>query len=231
MSGRRRSSTTQSQGFSRKRRERARAGIGRHDLDVVVIEKLADAELFGLVVLDDQEALAARLGVFLDLRQRRADALGGGRLVDEGEGAARQRVLAVFVQRDDLDRDVARQRIVLELAQHRPAEHVRQEDVERDGRGLILLGEIERLGAARGDQDLEALVARQIDQHARVMRVVFDDQKNGVAGLEIEPVVRQLLDDPLLGRGLQRRRRTILRRPQRRAARPSVRNISAADKA
>ena len=26
------------------------------------------------------------------------------------------------------------------------------------------------------------------------MRIVLDDQKNGVAGFEIEPVVRQLLD-------------------------------------
>ena len=92
-------------------------------------------------------------------------------------------MLAVLVQRDDLHRDVPRQRIVLELAQHGPAQHVRQEHVERDRRRLELLGEIQRFGAARGDQHLEALVAREIDQHARVMRIVLDDQEDGVARL------------------------------------------------
>ena len=116
-------------------------------------------------------------------------------------------MLAVFVQRDDLDRNVPRQRVVLELAQHGPAEHVGQEDVERDRGGLELLGQIQRLRAARGDQDLEALVAGEIDQHARVMRVVLDDQEDGIARFEVEPVIRNLLDDALLRRGRHRRRR------------------------
>ena len=165
------------------RRECAGAGIGGDDLDVVVAEQFGDAHLLGGIVLDDQQALAARLGVFLDLRQRRADAFGRGRLVDEGKRAARQRVLAVFVERDDLHRNVPGQRIVLELAQHGPAQHVRQEHVERNRRGLELLGEFQRLGAATGDQHLETLVAGEIDQHPRVMRIVLDDQEDGVARL------------------------------------------------
>ena len=94
-------------------------------------------------------------------------------------------MLAILVQRDDLDRDVTRQRIVLQLAQHGPAEHVRQEHVERDRGRLELLGEIQRFCAACGDQHLEPLVAGEIDQNARVMRVVFDDQKNGIAGFQV----------------------------------------------
>ncbi len=202
----------------------AGAGIGGDDLDVVVIEQFADAHLLGGIVLHDQQPLAARLGVFLDLGQRGGDPFGRGRLVDEGEGAARQRMLAVFVERDDLHRDVPRQRIVLELAQHRPAEHVGQEDVERDGGRLELLGEIQRLRAARRDQHLEALVAGEVDQHARIMRIVLDDQENGVARFEIEPVVGQLLDDPLLRRGRRHRRRVVLRkrRDPRRHRRPGI---------
>ena len=95
------------------------------------MQQLADREPLGLVVLDDEEPLAPGTRIFLDLRQRRRDAFGRGRLVDEGEGTARQRMLAVLVERDDLHGDVAGQRIVLELAQHRPAEHVRQEHVQR----------------------------------------------------------------------------------------------------
>ena len=232
MSGSRRSSTTQSHGWFAQRRQRIGAGVGGEDLDVVVAEQFGDAHLLGGVVLHDQQALAPGFGVFLDLRQRRADALGRRRLVDEGERAARQRMLTVFVERDDLHRNVPRQRIVLELAQHGPAQHVRQEHVERNRRRLELLGEFERLGAAAGDQHLEALVAGQIDQHPRIMRIVLDDQEDGISRLEVEAVVRQLLDDPLLRRcGLQRRRRREGRRGRGPVAQPWDRNISAADKA
>ena len=177
-----------------------------------MVEQFLDAHLFHCIVLDDQEPLAARFGVFLDLGQCRGDAFGGRRFVDEGEGAARQRVLAVFVERDDLDRNVPRQRIMLELAQHRPAEHIGQKDVERYGGRLILLGEIQRFCASCRDQNLETLVAGQVYQHPRIMRIVLDDQKNGVAGFEAQPIVRQLLDDPLLCDDGHRRRHAVTRR-------------------
>ena len=117
--------------------------------------------------------------VFLDARQRGFDALGGRRLGHEGERAARQRVLAVLVERDDLHRNVPGQRILLELAQHRPAQHVGQEHVERHRGRLELLGEVERIGAAHRDQHLEALVAGEVHDHARIVRIVLDDQQDG----------------------------------------------------
>ena len=184
--------------------QRFRAGAGGDDLDVVVAEQFADAHLLGFVVLDDQQTLAARRGVFLDARQRRVDALGGGRLGDEGEGAARERVLAVLVERDDLHRDVPGQRVLLELAQHRPAQHVGQEHVERDRGRLELLGEIERVGAAHRDQHLEALVAGEVQDDARVVRIVLDDQQDGVAGLDLQPIVGDVLDRAI-GRGSRER--------------------------
>ncbi len=148
-------------------------------------------------------------GVFLDLGQRRADAFGRGRFVDEGKRAPCQRVLAIFVLRDDLDRNMSCQRIMFQLAQHGPAQHVRQEHVERYRRRLELFRQVEGFRAARRRQNLEAFVAGEIDQNLRIVRVVFDDQENSVSRFEIEPVVRQLLGDPLLGRGLQRGRRRV----------------------
>ena len=59
----------------------------------------------------------------------------GRRLDEVGKGAVGQAVLALLVERDDLHRNVPRERIELELVEHRPAEHVGQEDVERDGGG------------------------------------------------------------------------------------------------
>ena len=46
-------------GLSRSVGERAGAGVGGHDLDVVVVEQFRDAHLLGGIVLDDQQALAA----------------------------------------------------------------------------------------------------------------------------------------------------------------------------
>ena len=67
MSGSRRSSTTQSHGFSRKHGKRFRAGAGRDDLDVVMTQQLLDAHLLRRVVLHNQQALAAGFCVLLDL--------------------------------------------------------------------------------------------------------------------------------------------------------------------
>jgi len=70
---------------------------------------------------------------------------------------------------------------------------------------------IQRLRASRRDQDLETLVTRQVNQHARIMRVVLDNEENGISSVRgLSRFVRELFDDALLDR--QRRRRTILRR-------------------
>ena len=93
--------------------------------------------------------------------------------------------MPVFVQRQHLHGNVPGRRILLQMVQHRPAQHVGQEDVERDGRGMEFAGQRQRFRARHGDQHLESLVARQIAQHARVVRIVFDNQQDGVVRLQI----------------------------------------------
>ena len=160
------------------------AGAGRDDLDVVVAEQLGDAELLGGLSSTTSRRLRRGCAKSLIRRQRRLQALGRRRLGDEREGAARQAVLPVLVQRDDLHRDVPRRRVLLELAEHGPAQHVGQEDVERHGGRPVLARQRQRLGAARRDQHLEAVVAREVDQDAGVMRIVLDDQQDVVARLD-----------------------------------------------
>ena len=198
------------------------AGAGGHDLDVVVAEQLADAHLLGRVVLDDQQAPPPRLREVLDPRQRLGNAFARRRLGDEGERAARQAVLAILVERDDLHRNVPRERVLLELAEHGPAQHVGQEDVERHRRRLVLLGEIERVVAAHGDQHLEALVARKVDQDARIVRIVLDDEQDGVAGLDLQPVVGDLLDGAFHRDHGHRRRGGGRRRPASAVVEPDI---------
>ena len=114
----------------------------------------------------------------------------GGRLLDEiGERTVREAVLPLLFQGDDLDRYVTRDGIELELIEHRPAEHVGQEDIERDGGGLVLTGERKRRRSAGTDDALETLVPRQTEQDARVVHVVLDDQEDGVAIRDNVPIV------------------------------------------
>ena len=115
----------------------------------------------------------------------------------------RQAVLALFFQRDDLHRDVPRRRVELELVEHRPAEHVGQEDIERDGRragtAAPATGPCAPLVAT---MPLKPLSRARPEQDARVVRVVLDDQQHGVARLDVVAVVL----DVLLARDRQDRR-------------------------
>jgi hypothetical protein len=75
--------------------------------DVVVPEEFADCSCLGGVVLDDEQALPMRpLHYSLMRVKARLQAVRGRRFVDEGERAAREPVLAVLVEGDDLDRNV-----------------------------------------------------------------------------------------------------------------------------
>ena len=141
--------------------------------------------LLGGVVLDDQQPLARAAAVKSLMRSNAASRPSVvARLDQERERAVLEAVLALLLDRDDLHRDVARRRIVLELVEHRPAEHVGQEDVERDRGRLVLARERQRLRAALGDQHLEAVVARQARAARGVVRIVLDDQQHAVAGLD-----------------------------------------------
>src|ERR1700710_3070850 len=93
-----------------------------------------------------------------------------------------------------------RQRILLQLAQHGPAEHVRQEYVERDSGRLELLRKLERLDAAHRDENLETAIPREVHHDPRIMRIVFNDQQDAVANNDLQPIIRDLLDRTLDGR-------------------------------
>ena len=193
MSGSRRSSTTQSNDAVEHRFKASAPVAAVQHLDVVVSEQLDDGLPLDVVVLDDQQPFGARGGEVLDAVESRFQALGRGRLDEVGEGAVRQAVLALLFQRDDLHRDVARGRVELELVEHGPAEHVGQEDIERDGRGAELPGQGKTDRALGGDDAFEALVARQTQQDAGVVRIVLDDQQHQVAVLDGIAVVLDVL--------------------------------------
>ena len=162
--------------------------------DVVALDQRLDAELLGLVVLDDQQLAHARLDEGLDALEYVGEALAGGRLGHERERAALQAVLALLFHGEHLHGDVARLRIVLQVVEHGPAQHVGQEYIERDGRQLELVRQRQRLGAVVRHQRLESLLVRRLEQHARVGDVVLDDEHRALALLQRLAIVRHALD-------------------------------------
>src|SRR5262245_26450348 len=118
-------------------------------------------------------------------------------------------MMLVFVERNDLHRNVAGQRILFELTQHAPAEHIGKEDIERNGVRLILFGKLKRIGAALSYQHFETFRAGEIDQKPRVVWVVLHDQQDGIAGLNFVAVIRDLLGDALLWQHDYRRWRRV----------------------
>jgi hypothetical protein len=110
-------------------------------------------------------------------------------------------MLAVFVKRDDLHGNVASERVLLDLTQHIPSQHIWEEDVERNRGRLVLLGKLDGILAARCGHDLEAFFMRKIDHDPHVVGIIFHDQEQGLAGREIVPVVGHRLERALgLGR-------------------------------
>ena len=103
-------------------------------------------------------------------------------------------MMAVLVQGKHLHWNVPSRRILLQVVEHRPAQHVGQEDVQRNRGGMELAGQGESFRAAQGYKNFESLVARQITEHAGVVRIVFDDQQNSIVGLQIVAIVQNLLD-------------------------------------
>ena len=157
--------------------ERISSGTGGFNLDVVVAKQFRDTEQLGRIILDHKQTFAPRSRIFLDASERGLNAFRRRRLGDERECAAREAMVLVLVERDDLYGDMTRQRILFELAQDAPTQHVGQKNVKRDRTGLILLGKLECVGAAHCYEHLEPLVPREIDQDAAVVRIVLDDQQ------------------------------------------------------
>ena len=86
----------------------------------------------------------------------------------------REAVLSVFIQGQDLYRNVAHGGILLQVIEHGPTQHVRQEDIKGNGHGMELACQGEPFGAPSGNQNLESLVSRQIAEQTGIVGVMVD---------------------------------------------------------
>ena len=194
-------------------------------------QQFGDGHLLHGVVFDHQQSLAPRSRIIPDLRYGLLDAFCRRRLGHEGEGAAREAMLPVFVQGHDLNGDVADEGVVLQLAEHVPAQHIGQENIERDGSRPIFERELQSIDAARGDKNLEARIMRKVDQHARIVGIVFNDQENRVPGNDVDTIVRHRIGWPFGSSHRETDRRRLRRLRVCYAARSSARHIAKANRA
>ena len=71
-------------------------------------------------------------------------------------------MMPVLIQSQHLDRDVAHGRVLLQMIEHRPAEHIRQEDVQRHGSRPKLACQRKAFRSAHSDENLKSAVAGQV---------------------------------------------------------------------
>ena len=94
--------------------------------------------------------------------------------------AVSQALQALVFHADDLHWDVAGGRILLQMIQHGPSEHVRQKNIQHDRERIELSGQRTSMGAVGGDHAFESFVPHHVQQDPTEMGIVFDNQNNRI---------------------------------------------------
>ena len=177
----RRSSTTQSNGRSRS------AASASAPVPTVVIVARRRAPISSTMLMrsagssSTTSSWRTRGAAKLLMRSNAASsAVGRERLVEVRERAALEPVLALLLDGDDLHRDVARRAGPASAGRAPSSRACRAGRCRARSRSA---GTCARARAPRAPRiatsALEAAVAREVEQHARVVRVVLDDQQHG----------------------------------------------------
>src|SRR5690242_267036 len=176
--------------------------IYHFNINVVMPQKSADTDLLGWIVFHDEQLFPARCGELLEAINRPAQFRRSCRFNHISKGSARQAMMPAVIHREHLHRDVASRRILLEMIQDGPPQHVRQEDIQRYGGRAKFASESKRLRSPHRDQYLEALLPGHISQQTSKKGIVFYDKQSVVTGLNTLAVIVYVIDNLL-----RRRRR------------------------
>src|SRR5258706_1975680 len=162
-------------------------------------EQFGDAELLCFVVFHNHECLTARLGELLNFFDAGAQFRTVNRLCQEGERAACKPMLTILFERHHLDRYVTRLRAPLEVREDAPTEHVRHEHVERYRSRFEFACKSQSIDSAHRYENFEIVIPRKIGNHARIMRVVLDNEEDHVSFLNSVAIVFDGFGLPLDG--------------------------------
>src|SRR5262249_62288768 len=95
-------------------------------------------------------------------------------------------MLTIVVHGQQLHRNMACCGILLEMVENRPAQHIREENVERDGGRLIFASESHAIGAATCHEHFKALAVCQVSQDASIGQVSLHNEQTGDLGLGLK---------------------------------------------
>src|SRR5436189_5356264 len=93
-----------------------------------------------------------------------------------------------------------RRQVALQPLQHAPAFDVGQENIERDGVRVVFAGQRKRGSTERGYEALHPLLAGRIEQESGKTDVIFDNQQDLIARLNVVAVVVSFVDELDFGR-------------------------------
>ena len=169
---------------------------GRLDLNLLAVEALHELLAALRVRFEDQHtSRGPRNEAAEPVEQSIDEIVAGDRFGQEGQGAGLQRPVSRLIRRDDANRDVPQGDVAFQPLQDSPAVDVGKMEIERDGVRLVLADECQRRCAERGHQPLHSFVASRFEQEAGKGFVVFDDQKDLVARLNVVAVVAGLIHE------------------------------------
>ncbi len=103
---------------------------GRHDLDILITEQFDNGVALHLVVLNHQKTFFAGYRELLDAVESDFKARRGGFLDKVCKSAVCETVPLLLFHRHNLHGNMAHGRVQLQLVENRPAQHVRQEDIQ-----------------------------------------------------------------------------------------------------
>ena len=93
----------------------------------------------------------------------------------------------VFIEGQHLYRNVPCSRVLFQVIEDGPAQHVGEKYIQGYGGGMKFAGQRESFRAPGSEQDLEAFLPGEIAQNSRVVRIVFDDQQRSIVRLQGSP--------------------------------------------
>src|SRR5579871_563939 len=97
--------------------------------------------------------------------------------------------MPVFIEGEHLHGNMPRGRILFQMVEHGPTQHVWQEYIQRYCSWTELASEGQCFSATHGNKYLEALIVGEIAQHACIMRIILDYQQHVIAWLQIVAII------------------------------------------
>ncbi len=181
-----------------------RDGARLDDRHRLAHEQRVDALTQRRIVFHHEHAAHALRRARFELADRDGQFVARARLERIADRAEMQRDIGMISRGNDVNRNMARERIVLEPFEHGQARLVRQTDIEQDAVRLHLARAFDALRRAGRVHAVEIEFVREVVENVREIQIVFDDENRAIRTLAVAAIVSDGLH-VVDGRGHRRR--------------------------